>query len=141
MIWSLHVAATLVMVGVIWFVQVVHYPLLAAVGRGGFAAYEAAHVRLTGRVVIPPMVAEAVTAAALLVWPPAGLPPAVHITATALLALAWISTFALQVPAHRRLASGFDAVLHRRLVTTNWLRTAAWSGRAVLLLPAVGTAA
>lgn len=141
MIWTLHVAATLVMVGVIWFVQVVHYPLMAAVGRGGFAAYEATHVRLTGRVVVPPMLVEAVTAAPMLVSPPAGRPPAALLASTALLALAWISTFALQAPVHRGLRSGFDADLHRRLVATNWLRTAAWTCRAALLLPAIGAAA
>jgi len=141
MIWALHVAATLVMVGVIWFVQVVHYPLMAEVGHDGFAAYEATHVRLTGRVVVPPMLIEAVTAVPVLVSPPAALPPAALLASTALLALAWISTFAVQVPVHRGLRSGFDAALHRRLVATNWLRTAAWSGRAALLLPAVGAAA
>ena len=33
-----HLAATLFMVGVIWFVQVVHYPLFAKVGATAFAA-------------------------------------------------------------------------------------------------------
>ncbi len=32
-----HLVATAAMVGLIWFVQVVHYPLFAAVGSGGFA--------------------------------------------------------------------------------------------------------
>ena len=37
-----HVLATWFMTGVIWFVQVVHYPLMARVGAEGFAAYERA---------------------------------------------------------------------------------------------------
>ncbi len=40
-----HVAATLFMTGLIRFVQVVHYPLLARVGRGGFADCEPTFAR------------------------------------------------------------------------------------------------
>ena len=69
----LHLAATLFMVGVIWFVQVVHYPLLARVGTSGFEAYEQAHTRRTGWVVAPPMLAELVTAVLLLWVRPAGV--------------------------------------------------------------------
>ncbi|MDP9439422.1 MAG: hypothetical protein M3P49_11875, partial [Actinomycetota bacterium] len=64
-----HVGATLFMVGLIWFVQIVHYPLFASVGRGGFAEYSRAHSRLTGLVVGPPMLIEAGTAVALVVRP------------------------------------------------------------------------
>ena len=49
-----------------------------------------------------------------------------------LLAVAWVSTGLWQVPAHRRLAGGFDAVTHRRLVRTNWVRTVAWSARGII---------
>ena len=51
-----------------------------------------------------------------------------------LLAVVWISTFAVQVPLHRRLAEGYDAARHRRLVLSNWIRTLAWTARAVLVL-------
>jgi hypothetical protein len=47
----------------------------------------------------------------------------------ALLALIWVSTALLQVPAHTRLGRGWDATTHRRLVSTNWIRTAAWLAR------------
>jgi len=38
------------------------------------------------------------------------------------------------VPLHGRLARGFDAIAHRRLVSTNWVRTGGWSVRGVLAL-------
>ena len=44
---AVHAAATLFMAGVIWFVQVVHYPLLDGVGTDGSAAYQKRHSRLT----------------------------------------------------------------------------------------------
>ena len=126
---TLHAAATLFMAGLIWFVQVVHYPLFAAVGRDRFVDYEGAHTRLTGWVVGPPMIVELVTAGLLVLRQPTAL----TWTGLALVALIWLSTAFLQMPAHKLLMGGFDPDLHRRLVRTNWLRTAAWSARAVLV--------
>ena len=63
----LQVAATLCMVGLIWFVQIVHYPLLAQVGRDGFRRYEMDHQRLTTWVVAPLMLTE-LTTAFLMIW-------------------------------------------------------------------------
>ncbi len=40
---AVHLAATAAMTGLIWFVQVVHYPLFDLVGRAQFVGYEAAH--------------------------------------------------------------------------------------------------
>ena len=53
-----NLAATLFMVGVVWFVQVVHYSLLARVDWEGFALHSGAHSRLTSYVVRPPMLIE-----------------------------------------------------------------------------------
>ena len=50
-----------------------------------------------------------------------------------LLAAIWVTTALVQVPLHRRLSEGYDASSGRRLVTTNWLRTALWSGRGLLV--------
>ena len=86
------------MTGLIWFVQVVHYPLLARAGPEGFAALAAEHQRRTGWVVGVPMVVEAVTAAALVVWTPDGVARGVAVAGLALVAVIWGSTWLLQVP-------------------------------------------
>lgn len=129
-----HVAMTLFMVGLIWFVQVVHYPLLARVGSDRFTDYEAAHVRLTSWVVGPPMIIEAATAAALVWRPPAPVWPGLCWSGLVLLLLIWASTGLLQVPRHNALATGFDATHHGTLVVTNWARTVAWTLRGGLVL-------
>jgi hypothetical protein len=133
-----HAGATLAMAGLIWFVQIVHYPLFGRVGQGGYADYQREHERRTARVVAPLMLIEALTAA-LLIWqrPPA-VDPALPWAGAALLLVIWLSTALLQVPAHRRLESGFDAAAHARLVATNWLRTIAWSARGALALIMIG---
>lgn len=130
----LQTAATLFMTGLIWFVQIVHYPLFAAVGADAFRAYARSHQALTTLVVGPPMLVEA-GAALLLVWMrPPEVPPALAWTGLALVALIWLSTLLLQVPAHARLSAGFDAETAATLVSTNWIRTIAWTARAVLVL-------
>ena len=130
----LQAAATLFMTGVIWFVQIVHYPLMARVGTSGFRDYEVAHARLTGYVVIVPMLVELVCAILLLLRPPATFPRSVVIAGAVLVVLIWMSTFLLQVPQHDKLHHAFDPQAHLRLVSTNWIRTIAWSIRAALVL-------
>lgn len=129
-----HLAATFVMVGVIWFVQVVHYPLFARVSDASFVEYEARHVQATGFVVGPPMLLEAATVVWLVAAPPSGLPVWAPWLGALMLAVIWISTALLQVPAHERLQRGFDALAHQRLVSTNWIRTILWSARGVLAI-------
>lgn len=129
-----HLAATGMMIGVIWFVQVVHYPLMALAGEDGYPAYQAEHQRRTGIAVAPPMLLELATGAWLALRPSPFLPASAAWTGLALLAVVWLSTFLLQVPQHRRLERGFDAAAHRRLVRGNWIRTVAWTLRGFLLL-------
>lgn len=130
---AVHLVSTLLMAGVILYVQVVHYPLMAGVGREGFVAYEAAHGRRTGAVVIPLMTAELASA----VWLLVGAGPATRELAGAgllLLAVIWLSTALLSVPCHRKLSVGFDESVHRRLVRTNWIRTVCWLARVPVAL-------
>ena len=66
-----HLGTTLLMVGVIWIVQVVHYPLFSGVGTDGWAAYEAAHQSRITLIVGPLMLAELATAVWLVFARPA----------------------------------------------------------------------
>ena len=129
-----HVAATVFMTGVIWFVQIVHYPLFSGVGKAEFSAYEQRHTALTTWVVAPPMLIEALTALMLLWFRPQGVTAWQIWAGLFLLAAVWLSTALVQVPCHTILTNGFDADVHRRLVRTNWVRTIAWSLRGLLLL-------
>ena len=134
---EVHLVSTVFMAGLIVFVQIVHYPLMARVGRDGFVEYERAHTVRTGWVVVPPMVAELATAVWLAAVPATPELRGVAFTGMALLAVIWISTAALQAPAHGRLVDGFDPGVHRRLVLTNWIRTVAWVARVPVALALV----
>ncbi len=133
-----HLLATTFMAGLIVFVQVVHYPLFARVDSRDFVAYEREHTVRTGWVVVPVMLVELATA----VWIVFGATGAEEMTvawaALGILVLIWLSTFALQAPAHRRLLAGFDDGIQRRLVGTNWIRTVGWMARVPLAVLLVG---
>lgn len=124
------------MTGLVWYAQVVHYPIFALVGGDRFPRYQASNVARTAAVVLPPMLVELASGIALAFapWRPAGVGPGPAWTGLALLAAIWFTTAAVQAPLHGRLARGFDARLHRVVVVTNWIRTAAWSGRSLLAL-------
>ncbi len=130
--------STWFMTGVIWFVQVVHYPLFAQVGESAFANYESLHTLRTGWVVAPIMVLELGSTCLLLL----GKPPALSSPLIWLLILCtlgvWASTFFIQVPLHGKLLAGFDELAIQRLVNSNWIRTLLWTGKSLLCLWIVG---
>jgi hypothetical protein len=134
LIFVLNVATTLYMAGVIWVVQLVHYPLFSQVGTENFVAYEISHMNRITLVVALPMLIELLTTVLLLFHRPESLSRALVITGAILVAIIWLSTFIFQDAQHSHLAQGFDAGTHRALVMTNWIRTIAWSARGVLVL-------
>lgn len=126
----MHAASTCAMAGVIWFVQLVHYPAFEFVDPGRFAAFSEYHQRRTTWVVAPLMLVEAASAS-LLLFLPLDAAFAARL-GWALLVAIWLSTAFVQVPLHRRLGEGWDPATIRRLVRSNALRTALWSARAAL---------
>jgi uncharacterized membrane protein len=133
MILITHVFATLFMVGLIWFVQIVHYPLFASVGREQFKTYEELHQRLTTWVVGPAMLAEVVTAVMLLKCLPYESRTLAWI-GLGLVGLIWVATATLSVPAHNSLTIEYSTAAYQKLVSTNWIRTISWTARGILVL-------
>ncbi len=129
-----HAAATWFMVGLIWVIQVVHYPLFRWVRQEAFLEYEREHTRRMGYVLAVPALAEIVTAAVLVFSRPDDVPLSLVLVAGAVLAGIWMMTGLVQAPLHGRLSSRYDPELIDRLVSSNWWRTAAWSVRGVLVV-------
>ena len=120
-----HLTATAVLAGLVWVVQLVVYPSFLLVGAGpAWAAFHDAHARAVALVVGPPWAVQGVTVAALLVRD--GPSPLLLLTGALALATV-VVTVAASVPLHTRLGQAYDDATARRLVRTNWLRTAAWT--------------
>jgi hypothetical protein len=134
---GLQLASTWTMVGVIWTVQLVHYPLMALADRDRYIEFQSEHQRRIGLLVVPVMLVELATALVLALAPWSPMPAIQAWIGLALLTAIWASTFFVQVPLHARLAQSFDASAHRILVRTNWMRTVAWTARGLLLLAIV----
>lgn len=107
-IFLLHVASTLVMVGLIWFVQIVHYPLLSRVGRDNFRRYELDHQRLVTWIVAPGMLTEMATAILLLWYRPMGIETTSLSLGLFVLFTIWLITYTIQVPQHASLVITYD---------------------------------
>ena len=129
----LNFAAVAYLTGLIWTVQVVHYPSFGLVPKAAWAAFHAAHTRRMGYVVLAPMVVE-LGLAAWLAWVGRGvLPQGTGWWSLGLVVFVWAVTFLISVPFHNRLAQGYDYIAIDGLVRTNWLRTLTWTARAALL--------
>ncbi len=131
---SAHALSTIYMTGLIWFVQLVHYPLTGTVGPNELQAYQAQHMARTSWAVGPPMLIEAACTAWLLFVPTDDVPRWMAWVGASLLAAVWLSTALLQVPDHNRLLQHGDASVIPHLVATNWVRTLGWTGRGALAL-------
>lgn len=130
----IHIGATLFLAGLIWTIQIVHYPLFANVGTDVYKNYQTRHMSRIAYIVAPAMLAELVTAIYLALFSIAQINPNYFRFGLALVLLNWISTVFVQSPIHGKLALNHDDALIKKLVTTNWLRTIFWTLRSLLIL-------
>jgi hypothetical protein len=126
-----------------WLAQLRWYPSLRAADAPAFRAVHDRHLRRLAWLAPPVMLADFGASVWLgsnlwywwgdLEWGsirPFGLYASAAIAATG---IAWVSTFLLQVPLHRRLEGGRDAPALDALLSTNRLRVAAWSAKVGIL--------
>ena len=114
----------------IWLVQLIIYPGFHRVPPEDFVLYHRWYALRISVVVMPLMLFELVL---LLGWWLGGADGSSAYMATLAVSIVWLSTFGLQVPTHKRLQTGKSDALINRLVATNWIRTAAWSLKAVIV--------
>lgn len=129
-----HTASTWYMVGIIWFVQWVHYALFNLVGGEGFADYQLAHLHRTSYVVLVAMFIEAGTAGLLMLSPPPGVAFWLTALGALLVAVIWLTTLLVLVPLHNRMTQGYQDADYQQLIRSNWPRTLLWSLRGLLVL-------
>ena len=135
---QLSLATTLMLTGLIWVIQLVHYPSFRFIDESRFADFHRFHTLSISLIVIPLMLTELVTGSCrfLICMDQSIADPFIlwgeRVAFVALLGV-WGSTFFIQVPLHERLALSRDPQLIEALVQSNWIRTGLWSLRAGLL--------
>jgi hypothetical protein len=125
-----HVFSTFFMTGLIWLVQIVHYPSFLFVSEAGFNSFHDFHSRRITWIVAPIMGVELLSAAVLWYTRGGTLWLANFISVCVL----WALTGLVSVPIHNRLTHGLSRSDLDQLVKTNWWRTIGWSLRALFLI-------
>lgn len=131
LIFLVNLASSLFMMGLIWTIQLLHYPSFQFVDENNFKDFHRFHNQKISFIVIPVMISELVTSG-LLWWNEGYL--SLNGIGFYLVLLIWVSTFLLSVPNHAKLSKGKDDVVITALVNTNWVRTMLWTVKAGLSL-------
>lgn len=127
----LHLVSCAFMTGLIWVIQILHYPVFADIREDQFTSFHLRHSRKISVIVGPVMVIELVTALLLTNRFPHD---SFLILNLVILIFTWIMTAFHTVPLHQALSTQQDPVKIRQLVFSNWFRTVAWTVRLFILM-------
>lgn len=130
-IWLFEACAVWYLIGLVWMVQLVHYPLFHIVGEADFTQYAKSHVQKMSWAVVPAMLSEAATGTYLYAN---SVFLILDHALFALLVTVWFITFAKAVPCHEVLQHKKEAATIDRLLFWNRLRAIAWTARGVIII-------
>ena len=116
--------------GLIWTIQLVHYPSFHALDKVHFIEHMNLHKQRISLLVVPMMLLELATSIGLVLF--ADLYSELNKAGLIIVILIWFSTFFVQVPLHKKLSSGYDQVIITKLVRTNFIRTILWTLKATI---------
>lgn len=122
---------TILMVGMIWTVHVVHYDLFPLVGADSWDAYEHAHVDRIGKVLFGPWLIEGLCVLVLLLAHPKRMRIAAFVSAFLMLFIL-IDTVAFSAPAHGVLLNHWEQSTYDGLMTANLVRAWLWTAKGVV---------
>ena len=126
----IHLISTSLIVGIIWVIQVVHYPSFHFIGNSRYISFQKFHMERISYIVIPVMLVESISGF-LLIYDE--LNPILLISMVLLLSI-WMLTAFFFSSVHQRLVSGYQLEMVAKLVKINWIRTLLWTLRLLLLI-------
>lgn len=129
----IQLVVTWVVVGIMWFLQVVHYPLYRKI-KEGFVEYERAHIRRAALLIGPIMLIEVITAILLIGASTEGTLTKLAGANLIILILIWLSTFLFQLNQHQKLSVRFSLKIVQRLIHCNWIRTLLWTLKGLVMV-------
>ena len=131
-VYLVHMLCSFFMCGIIWLVQIVHYPSFAFVEDSQFLDFEKFHTKRISYIVAPIMLLELVSAISLMILTDESF---IKVNLS-LLILIWLSTGLFSIPCHNELIRQKSPTVIERLIQTNWLRTLLWTVKSLLLFAA-----
>ena len=127
----LNVISAFFLTGVIWTIQIVHYPSFHYIDKLSFVNFHQFHERRISIIVMPLMVLELISSVSLYFN---DMSNHTFLLNLIIVGLIWCSTFFIQVPIHNILSQKKDIMMIEKLVNTNWIRTFLWSMRMLLII-------
>ena len=126
----LHILSTAIMVGIIWVIQIVHYPSFHYIDKNRYVSFQNFHMNKISYIVIPFMSIEAISGIILLYDDQS----VIFIISLIILLVIWTLTAFYFARTHQLLANGYKKDIVRKLVQANWVRTGLWTLRLLILI-------
>lgn len=127
-IYDLYLYSNLALIGLIWTVQIVHYPSFLYIDKKKAFEFQDFHMKKITFVVMPLMLIEFFCGVILLYL---NYKNPVFLVGFISLLLIWAWTFFVNVPIHTKLMKNYNDDLIHKLIKSNWPRTLLWSFKIV----------
>ena len=132
-VFILHLVSTSIMVGVIWIIQLVHYPTFLFIDKQKYMKFQEFHMSRVSYIVMPTMIAELFSGIYILLYNNILMVNTFFLLASFSLFLNWVITALVFVKIHNGLLIKYEKNIILLLVKFNWIRTILWSLRLVFL--------
>ena len=133
-LFMIHLVSTSFMVGVIWIVQLVHYPTFLFIDEQKSYDFQKFHMSRISYIVMPAMTTELFSGIYIYIYSNMAIDSNLFLLALTILIINWIITALVFVKMHNKLLINYKIEIISLLVKWNWLRTLLWSVRLILLL-------
>ena len=127
---KVHFLSTSLMVGIIWVIQLLHYPAFNFIKERDYVEFQHFHMQRISFIVVPVMILELFTAFMLVYYVRSNL----LILCMIILLFIWLITFVFFTKLHQSLLDGYNKTIVDKLVKINWSRTILWSLRLIILI-------
>ena len=127
---NVHFLSTSLMVGIIWVIQLLHYPAFHFIKENDYVEFQHFHMERISLIVVPVMVLELFSAFMMVYYIQSNL----LILCLIILLFIWLITFIFFTKLHQSLLGGYDKTIIDKLVRINWSRTILWSIRLIILV-------
>ena len=130
MLSDIHFLSTSLMVGIIWVIQLLHYPTFHFIKESDYVEFQHFHMQRISFIVVPVMIIELLSGFMLVYYFRSNL----LILCLIILLVIWLITFVFFTKLHQSLLGGYDKIIVDKLVQINWSRTVLWSLRLIILI-------
>ena len=127
---KVHFLSKSLMVGIIWVIQLLHYPAFNFIKESDYVEFQHFHMQRISFIVVPVMILELFSAFMLVYYLRSNL----LILCLIILLFIWLITFVFFTKLHQSLLDGYDKTIVDKLVKINWSRTILWSLRLIILI-------